>query len=204
MKIDDEERAAALRLLMAARRAGVPGSDKALCGAVKNDPLPPWQLAAIGAWLVRVAAGRFGSAFRDRTDDPMTADSVLREARRSLIGDDGGVGIPVGSNPDEHARQMLRLAALADPAELSDAVYDSASRWHELHDQFAYDSWIVTDHAVTLLRHLSDMASMGAGGIAGDNLTRDALLDRLAAELIERDLVGIGVADTSTNEEKEQ
>ena len=170
--LDPEERAAAVRLLSSARNARAPGSSKSVAAAVSTDPLGSWRLAAVAAWLVRLIAGRFGNSLRDRTDDPVMADNVLREARRALDGD------------APYDKELVHLAALATSDGPGDARA-AAHRWYE-RQPHNFDTWMVADSAIDLLRHLSDLrATQVAGGIAGDDLTRDAVLDAVSAELIE-------------------
>ena len=111
-------------------------------------------------------------AFAGAHDDPVMADHVLREARRALDGD------------APYDKELVHLAALATSDGPGDARA-AAHRWYE-RQPHNFDTWMVTDSAIDLLRHLSDLrATQVAGGIAGDDLTRDAVLDAVSAELIE-------------------
>ena len=180
--LDPEERDAALRLLSSTRKVRAPGSSKSVAIAVSTDPLGSWRLAAVAAWLVRLIAGRFGNSLRDRTDDPAMAHHVLREARRAL-----------GVTGARYARELLHLATLATPEGPGDARA-AACRWGERQPHF--DTWLVIDSGIELLRFLSDLSAIQAGGdVAGDDLTRDAVLDAVSAELIERDLADIATID---------
>lgn len=173
MTLTADDRATALRILSTARMARI--NSQKVPDAVTDDPAPPWRVAAVTCWLVRVAAGIFDNSPGDFTDDPACADHIIRQARYALDEDTQ----EKSELMRQGIRQALHLVGLATP---DTPPFDAAERYHHKCDDFAFDSWVVTDAALNLLRLLSDMAATGFGGNA---LADDRLLDVLSARLIE-------------------